>query len=65
MKTEEKNSFRVWVGAKKRKHRLLPNLFPTVGKAKQFCRNHRYQYYKMIVEHPDGTKESIEFNFDL
>lgn len=43
----------------KRKRLLLRHAFTNREKARQFCRNHRYEYTGMVVIHPDGTREQF------
>lgn len=55
--------FRIEVAGQwpKRKRRLLNHAFADREKARQFCRNHRYEYSGMVIIHPDGTKEVFEW----
>jgi hypothetical protein len=32
--------------------------------ARQWCRNHQYQYDKLVIVHPDGKKEEFTWDYD-
>lgn len=43
--------------------RKLKNVFQKRQQARQFCRNHRWEYEELIILHPDGTQEPFNWNF--